>query len=65
MIKGLKIERLKYFKASLDFKKGSTGSVGNEEEIVTLLSDEVHSVAKFPYYFVQKMMWLETMLQVW
>lgn len=46
MIKGaLKDRASKIFKASLDFKKGSTGSVGNEEEIVTLLSDEVHSVA--------------------
>ena len=42
---GLKDEAHKMFKASLDFKKGSTGSVGNEEEYVTLMSEKVHSVA--------------------
>lgn len=42
---GLKDEAHKMFKASLDFKRGSTGSVGNEEEYVTLMSEKVHSVA--------------------
>lgn len=41
----LKHEAHKMFKASLDFKKGSCGSVGNEEEFVTLMDEGVHSVA--------------------
>lgn len=46
IIKGaLKDSASKVFKASLDFKKGSVGSVGNEEETVTLLSEGVHSIA--------------------
>ncbi len=35
----------KVFKASLDFKEGSAGSSGNEEEYVTLMSDTAKSVA--------------------
>lgn len=46
IVKGaLKDNAHKMFKASLDFKKGSKGSIGNEEEYVTLLSENVHSVA--------------------
>lgn len=42
---GLANNSKKTFKASLDFKKGCTGSVGNEEEYVTLMSDKAKSIA--------------------
>lgn len=46
VVKGaLKNTASKVFKAALDFKKGSTGSEGNEEEFVTLLDESVHSIA--------------------
>lgn len=35
----------KRFVGTLDFKTGSNGSVGNEEEFVTLLDEEVRSIA--------------------
>lgn len=35
----------KRFVGTLDFKKGSKGSVGNEEEFVTLIDEEVRSIA--------------------
>ncbi|MDO5695176.1 MAG: SufD family Fe-S cluster assembly protein [Eubacteriales bacterium] len=46
IVKGaLKDRAHKMFKAALDFKKGSNGSEGNEEEFVTLMSENVNSVA--------------------
>lgn len=46
VVKGaLANESKKTFKASLDFKKGCTGSSGNEEEYVTLMSDKAKSIA--------------------
>lgn len=42
MVNGaLRDESYKNFKSTLDFKEGSSGSVGSEEEYATLLSDEV------------------------
>ena len=39
----LKDRSKKRFIGTLDFKKGSVGSIGSEEEVVTLLNDEVKS----------------------
>lgn len=41
----LKNESSKMFKATIDFKKGSSGSTGNEEEFVMLLDKDSHSIA--------------------
>lgn len=41
----LKNQSNKMFKASIDFKKGSSGSEGNEEEFVILLDEQAHSLA--------------------
>lgn len=41
----LKDTARKRFVGTLDFKKGSGGSVGNEEEFVTLIDEEVRSIA--------------------
>ncbi|MDO5026520.1 MAG: SufD family Fe-S cluster assembly protein [Tissierellia bacterium] len=41
----LKDHARKRFAGTLDFKTGSNGSVGNEEEFVTLIDEEVKSIA--------------------
>lgn len=41
----LKDHARKRFAGTLDFKTGSNGSVGNEEEFVTLIDEEVRSIA--------------------
>ncbi|EGY76628.1 FeS assembly protein SufB [Peptoniphilus indolicus ATCC 29427] len=42
MVNGaLRDESYKNFKSTLDFKEGSSGSIGSEEEYATLLSDDV------------------------
>ncbi len=41
----LKDEAKKVFRGTIDFRKGSSGSVGAESEYVTLLDDTVHSIA--------------------
>lgn len=41
----LKDRARKRFSGTLDFKKGSAGSVGNEEEFVTLIDEPVKSIA--------------------
>ena len=41
----LKDKAKKTFKGTIDFKRGSIGSTGSEEEFATLLDDEVRSIA--------------------
>lgn len=41
----LKDRAKKTFKGTIDFKRGSIGSTGSEEEFATLLDDEVRSIA--------------------
>lgn len=41
----LKDRAKKTFKGTIDFKRGSLGSTGSEEEFATLLDDEVRSIA--------------------
>lgn len=46
MINGaLKDKAKKYFKGTIDFKRGSIGSKGSEEEYATLLDDTVRNIA--------------------
>lgn len=41
----LKDKARKTFKGTIDFKRGSIGSTGSEEEFATLLDDDVRSIA--------------------